>query len=197
MIRLAFVRMAILGAIAGGLVAASPTSCRADIYKYVDGNGIVHFTNVPTNTHFKLFIKERPASSRAAVHELICRYASRFHLEEALLQAVIKVESDFNPRAVSDKGAQGIMQLIPETAQDMRVGNPFDIEDNIRGGSRYLRLMLDRFNGNLKLALAAYNAGPDAIRRFGGMPPFQETRNYVKQVMHYLHLYRHEKDTSP
>ena len=176
---------------------AFPASGKADIYKYVDRNGIVHFTNVPTSSRFHLYMKEHSESSAATVHELICRYASRFHLEEALLRAVIKVESDFNPRAVSCKGAQGIMQLIPETAQDMRVENPFDTEENIRGGSHYLRLMLDRFNGNLQLALAAYNAGPDAIRRFGGVPPFQETRSYVERVMHYLRLYRQDKDPAP
>jgi soluble lytic murein transglycosylase len=184
--------------VAGGLlVMAFPASGKADIYKYVDRSGIVHFTNVPTSSRFHLYMKEHSEGSAATVHELICRYASRFHLEEALLRAVIKVESDFNPRAVSCKGAQGIMQLIPETAQDMRVENPFDIEENIRGGSHYLRLMLDRFNGNLQLALAAYNAGPDVIRRFGGVPPFQETRSYVERVMHYLRLYRQDKDSVP
>lgn len=162
-----------------------------DIYKYVDANGVIHFTNTPTNSEYRFYLKESTAASleRESISELIARYARTFNLEEALIKAVIKVESDYNPKAVSSKGAQGMMQLIPETAREMEVGDPFNPDDNIRGGSRYLRKMLDEF-GTLELALAAYNAGPGSVRRHGGVPPFKETRLYIERVKKYLHQYR-------
>jgi soluble lytic murein transglycosylase len=116
-------------------------------------------------------------------------------LEEALVKAVIKVESDYQPSIVSKKGAQGLMQLIPETAKLLKVDNPFDPSENIRGGSEYLRQMLDLFNDDLELALAAYNSGPTTVKRFGGIPPYDETRNYVKRVKRYLNYYRQAGDT--
>jgi soluble lytic murein transglycosylase len=129
------------------------------------------------------------------VGEIVSQCASQFNLDEALIHAVIKAESGYNPRAVSNKGAMGIMQLIPETARDMQVNDPFNPEENIRGGSRYLRLMLDEFGGNLDFAIAAYNAGPNAVRRHGGIPPYQETRTYVERVKRFLQSYRESKDT--
>jgi soluble lytic murein transglycosylase len=125
-----------------------------------------------------------------AYGDLIRANARAYRLEEALLKAVIKVESNYNPLSLSDKGAQGLMQLIPATARLMKVSDPFDPADNIRGGSNYLRQMLDQFNGNLDLALAAYNAGPNAVLRHGGIPPFDETRVYVQRVRRYLDEYR-------
>ena len=110
------------------------------------------------------------------------------------MRAVCKVESDFDPQAVSARGAQGIMQLVPETARELKVYNPLDPEENIRGGSCYLRQMLDQFDGNLELALAAYNAGPNAVRRHGGIPPYPETINYVDRVKQYLDYYRRNRD---
>jgi soluble lytic murein transglycosylase-like protein len=165
----------------------------ADIYKYVDKNGVVHFTNTPTQSHFKFFRKESGASDD--VSDIIRRHAARYRLEEALVRAVIKAESNFNPKAVSHKGAIGMMQLIPSTARLMDVHDPLNPEENIRGGSRYLRLMLDEFDGNLELALAAYNAGPNAVKRHGGIPPFAETRTYVERVKKYMDQYRRNKDT--
>lgn len=172
----------------------------ADIYKYVDANGVVHFTNTPTSNHYKLYLKERrsPAPrtvSVGAIAPIISRHAAAFRLEEALVRAVIKAESGYNPRAVSKKGALGLMQLMPDTARLMQVGDPLDMDENIRGGSRYLRLMLDEFNGDLDLALAAYNAGPNAVRRHGGIPPYEETRTYVDRVKTYMQNYRQGKDT--
>lgn len=163
-----------------------------DIYKYVDANGVVHFTNTPTGNKFRFYLKEsvRPELGTGTLNDQIVRSAKDFNLDEALIKAVIKVESNYDPKAVSAKGAQGIMQLIPSTARAMQVSDPFNAADNIRGGSRYLRQMLDQFGGNLELALAAYNAGPGNVRRYGGVPPFAETQKYIQQVKKYLQFYR-------
>ncbi|HEY7745647.1 MAG TPA: lytic transglycosylase domain-containing protein [Desulfuromonadales bacterium] len=183
------------------LLLLLPLSARADIYKYVDANGVVHFTNTPTSSQYNLYLKERSSGSFSgassgdgSIRAIISRHAATFRLEEALVRAVIKAESGYNPRAVSKKGAQGLMQLMPETARLLKVRDPLDVDENIRGGSRYLRLMLDEFNGNLDLALAAYNAGPNAVRRHGGIPPYVETRTYVDRVKTYMRNYRQGKD---
>jgi soluble lytic murein transglycosylase len=178
--------------LAGGAFLLAATAGWADIYRYVDRNGVMHFTNTPTRPEFRFFLKERRGSlgGKRSIEELIEHYAHTFRLEKALIKAVIKVESDYNPQAVSRKGALGIMQLIPSTAQEMKVNNPLDPAENIRGGTRYLRKMLDACNGNLDLALAAYNAGPGAVRQYGGVPPYTETRRYVRRVKQYLKQYR-------
>lgn len=182
----------IIGPLLGmALVLGFPPVGRADIYKYVDASGVIHFTDSPTSSRFNLYLKEDVGP--ASVRDLISRYAGQFRLEEALVNAVIKVESDYNPRAVSRKGAQGIMQLMPQTARELKVNDPLNPEDNIRGGTRYLRQMLDRFKGNLDLALAAYNAGPTAVSRHGGIPPYEETRAYVDRVKKFLRYYRQNK----
>jgi len=164
----------------------------ADIYRYVDENGVVHFTNTPTSSRYALYLKDsvRDSGRRSDLVEIIRRYSSHFRLDEALVKAVIKVESDYNPRAVSRKGALGLMQLLPSTAKLLKVMDPMNPEENVRGGSRYLREMLDQFDGNLELALAAYNAGPNAVRRHGGIPPYEETRDYVTRVKKYMRFYR-------
>jgi soluble lytic murein transglycosylase len=169
----------------------------ADIYRFVDAGGVVHFTNTPTHGRWDFYCKEKGSTSPAVASylEIIQRYSNQYRLEEALVKAVIKVESDYNPKTVSSKGAQGLMQLIPDTAKDLRVANPFDPSENIRGGSQYLRQMLDQFNNNLELALAAYNAGPSAVRRHGGIPPYDETRTYIQRVKHYLDYYRKAGNT--
>lgn len=176
----------------GGILSLDAPACQADIYRYVDSHGVMHFTNTPTNSRYSFYLKEsspkRPGPK--SLDDIIERYAVANRLENALVRAVIKAESDYNPRAVSSKGAKGMMQLIPETAREMKVIDPFDPEDNIRGGTRYLRKMLDLFNGNLDLALAAYNAGPGAVRRHGGIPPYSETRQYVQRVKRFLQSYR-------
>jgi soluble lytic murein transglycosylase len=183
----------IIGPLLGvALVVGVPARVKGDIYKYVDADGVIHFTDSPTSSRFNLYLKE--SVGQRPIHELISRYASLFRLEEALVNAVIKVESDHNPRAVSSKGAQGIMQLMPQTARELKVRDPLNPEDNIRGGTRYLRQMLDRFKGNLDLALAAYNAGPTAVSRHGGIPPYEETRTYVERVKKFLRYYRRNKD---
>ncbi len=118
---------------------------------------------------------------------LIEHYANERGLSPQLVQAVIQVESAYNARARSSKGAMGLMQLMPDTARELRVSNAYDPGENIRGGTLYLRQQLDRFSGDLTLALAAYNAGPGAVTQYGGIPPYRETRNYVTKV---LRLYR-------
>ena len=109
--------------------------------------------------------------------------ARRYDLPAGLVKSVIRHESNFDPRAVSPAGAQGLMQLMPATARELGVNDPFDIRQNIDGGCRYLRRMLDHFDGDVRKALAAYNAGPGTVRRYGGVPPYPETRRYVRKVM--------------
>lgn len=174
------------------------TGAAADIYKYVDADGVVHFTNDPPTKKFKLYRREGVAAQRLSVGsgipssfgDIISRNCEKYSLEEGLVHAVIKAESNYNPGAVSRKGALGLMQLMPGTAQLLNVDNPLDVEENIGGGSRYLRQMLDEFDGNLDFAIAAYNAGPNAVRRHGGIPPYEETQTYVKRVKKYLSTYR-------
>lgn len=186
------VRLVCIGTLWGVLtMLCHPVAGWGDIYKYVDAGGTVHFTDTPTTGKFHLFIKE--ATQQGTISAAIRRYASLFRLDEALVKAVIKAESDYNPHAVSSRGALGIMQLLPETARDMAVADPMDPVENIRGGSRYLRLMLDRFDGNLDLALAAYNAGPSTVKNYDGIPPFDETRDYVHRVERFLEHYRQEE----
>ena len=178
-------------------LCAGVSPANADIYRYVDANGRVQFTDTPTHGRWNMYRKE--GSSGGTTHrsylDIIRRNANHYSLEEALVKAVIKVESDYQPLIVSKKGAQGLMQLIPATARLLKVNNPFDPSENIRGGSAYLRRMLDLFDNDVELALAAYNSGPSTVKRYGGIPPYNETRNYVKKVKHYLDYYRQAGDT--
>jgi soluble lytic murein transglycosylase len=128
------------------------------------------------------------AGKSDAYDQLILRAARRHGLPPALVKAVVKAESNFQPNAISDKGAQGLMQLMPATAEDLGVDHPFTPEENVAGGTRYLRAMYDRF-GDWEHALAAYNAGPAAVDKFGGVPPYAETQEYVERVLHYYRRY--------
>ena len=127
-------------------------------------------------------------TNSALFDPLIAQAARRHGLPPALVKAVVKAESNFQPNALSDKGAQGLMQLMPDTADDLGVDHPFTPEENVAGGTRYLRAMYDRF-GDWEQALAAYNAGPGAVDRFGGIPPYAETQEYVERVLHYYRRY--------
>jgi soluble lytic murein transglycosylase len=174
----------------GTLFVCAPA--QADIYRYVDMNGVVHFTNAPTvaGHSYSIYIRETARTYR--VNSLYDRYisaAARKHgISSSLIKAVIKAESDFNPRAVSKKGACGLMQLMPETAKDLGIVDLFDPKENIFGGTRYLKKMLTQF-GELPLALAAYNAGPGKVKSRNGIPRIPETRTFVRRVMKYLEHY--------
>jgi soluble lytic murein transglycosylase-like protein len=169
-------------------------SLYADIYVYVDNNGVLHFTNVPTaSRNYRVYLKERP--KKALIPSLTDQYdhviteASKKHgISFSLLKALIKTESDFNPWAVSSAGARGLMQLMPENIKTLKIKNPFDPRENIMGGARYLKQLINRFGGKLPLALAAYNAGPGVVEQYRRVPPFKETENFVQEVMKYYAL---------
>ena len=158
-----------------------PVPSGARVYTFVDEKGGIHFTNVPSDRRYKPLFYER--SDKGAIDSHIQRAARKYSVDPLLVKAVIQAESNFNHLAISRKGAKGLMQLMPETCLDMNVSDPFDPADNIRGGTRYLRLMLNAFEGDLHLAIAAYNAGPEQVRKYGRIPPFPETQAYVKNVL--------------
>lgn len=167
------------------LVLVSAAS--SDIYKYTDENGVICYTDAPFGKKTEKILKEQkinplPVAPDKNYSGHIKRASLKYQLEPELIHAVIKTESNGNHRAVSKKGAMGLMQLMPSTASDMSVSNPFNPEENIEGGTRYLRYLLEKFNGNLTLALAAYNAGPKRVETYGAIPPIAETQEYVRKV---------------
>ncbi len=173
------------------LVTAGPA--QADVYQYVDANGTISLTNVPNDPRYQRIISELPRSrsviSDGELEPVIARHSRAHRLHPALIRAVIKTESDFDPLAVSRAGAIGLMQLMPQTALRLEVRDSYNPDENIGGGTKYLRQLLDRFNGNLPLALAAYNAGEQAVERYRGLPPIAETRQYVKKVLRYYRAF--------
>ena len=156
------------------------------MYSYVDEFGRLHFTNVPADPRYKEdpgFDAIRKNAVQGRYGKFIKTAADRYNLDPELIRAVIKIESGFNPFAVSEKGAMGLMQLMPGTAEAMHVREPFEASDNIMGGSRYLRKMLNLFEGDLRLGLAAYNAGPNKVLENGRIPRIPETMQYVEKVL--------------
>lgn len=174
----------------------------AGIYTFTDANGVIHFTNRPSDPRYagmtRVSYLPDPVRSPAApavdpnrYTPLVRKTAREVQIDEALLRAVIAVESGFDARAVSSRGAVGLMQLMPETARRYGVTNLYDPAQNIRGGARYLRDLMGKFNNDLSLALAAYNAGEDAIVQYGNrIPPFRETRLYVPKVLDAYRRYK-------
>jgi len=161
------------------LLAAAPSS--GTVYSFVDENGAMHFTNVPNDPRYRPLFG--PETKRPSYDKHIASASARYDVDPLLIKAVIQTESNFDRYAVSSKGAKGLMQLMPDTIIDMQVRDPFNPKENIHGGTHYLRNLLDSFAGDLQLSLAAYNAGPERVRRFGGIPPFPETVQYVKKVL--------------
>jgi soluble lytic murein transglycosylase-like protein len=176
----------------------------ADIYRYEDGEGVIHFTDAPTDRRFKVFMRDLQKDRRLRTsfgvrslarnpeeyEQIINTCAHEFGVDKSLVKAVIHAESGYDPNAVSSKGAAGLMQLMPKTAQGLKVHDSFNPSENIRGGVRYLRFLLDTFRGDVKLALAAYNAGMGNVAKYGGIPPYAETRNYVSKVLSYQQTYK-------
>ena len=194
---------AILGLLLVGLTfSLSATSAHADIYAKRDRFGVLHFTNVPVDKTYKIMMHEpvvraigpvlradaAPIDSRT-YDPIIAEVSTRYQVDRALVKAVIRSESGFQPQAVSSKGARGLMQLMPTTASLHVVRNIHEPMQNIEGGVQHLRMLLDRYNGNVVLALAAYNAGEGAVDQHGGVPPFQETRDYVWRVLQFRQQY--------
>ncbi len=196
---------------AGVLAMLSPViEGRADMFVCSDGRGGKQFTNAPTGQDCKPFVSTQryiefaPAvfrvvgdkggragkRSSVAYDQYIQRVGRMYDVDPYLIKAVICTESDFDHRAVSKKGAQGLMQLMPDTAADLQVDNPFNPGQNIDGGVRYLRSLLDTFDGNLALSLAAYNAGPGLVKRTGGVPRIPETLDYIRKVLSQYRVYK-------
>ncbi|HEX7125998.1 MAG TPA: transglycosylase SLT domain-containing protein [Thermodesulfobacteriota bacterium] len=184
------------------LPAALPSARAADIYRCIDADGVVHFSNAPTKDCFVRIIVVRPERSApqpppsatqagvAKYEPLIAEAAARHKVEPALIKAVIRAESNFDPRAISRKGAQGLMQLMPETASLYGLSDPFEPRANIEAGVRHLKRLLEKYDGDLRLALAAYNAGEQAVERYGRrIPPFPETQGYVRTVLRHHEAY--------
>lgn len=183
-----------------------PNPCEADIYQYTDESGVIHFSNVSVGAGKKFKKIKSPdapvrtaassprhagrtkapltaTSEPGAYDDIISTACDRHGIDPSLVRALVKVESNFNPDALSRKGAMGLMQLMPQTAVEMNVRNTFNPNENIDGGVKYLRYLIDRYEGNLSLALAAYNSGETAVKKWGTVPPYRETQNYVQRIM--------------
>jgi soluble lytic murein transglycosylase-like protein len=181
--------------IMAGLSVLTIDAAHAEVYGVAADGTLQDLTNMewrpavqeqPASNAFNHRREAAPVAPAGNLQPHFAAAARRYGLSETLVTAVAWTESRFRQGAVSPAGALGVMQLMPDTARDMQVANPLDPVQNIHGGTRYLRMMLDRFNNNLELALAAYNAGPRAVQRYGGVPPYAETRNYVRKIMAHI-----------
>ena len=186
------------------------TLSSAGIYRYEDENGVIHFTNCPRDSKFKLYIQENKEDVGVGVGVgvenndpphfflvnynnydlLISEFSKKYQVDFALIKAIIRAESGFNSSAISRKGAKGLMQLMPETAVRMNVSNVFNPRENIEGGVRYFKYLLSLFNNDLRLSLAAYNAGENIVGQLRTIPPYRETVDYVRKVLNYYQSFR-------
>ncbi len=208
-------RIAAWSAVIAALAVVAPRDAEADIYSYVDKDGILHFTNVPSKNKadpWKLYARSKDGAKTASTSwaprpfggggverytrydDIIREAAGYYQLPEAFVRAIIKVESDFDPTALSVAGAEGLMQLMPPTAARMLVTDSWDPRENVFGGCRYLRVLANMFNGDLDLTIAAYNAGEGAVSRSGGIPNIAETQDYVVKVKSWYRRYRAGSD---
>ncbi|MFZ5864171.1 MAG: lytic transglycosylase domain-containing protein [Nitrospirota bacterium] len=193
-----FIAAGLIVAIAGlGFPGLAPADTQ--IFRYVAPDGSIHYANAPMTGSYRPysmrsdvgFSRLKPGKvHRSRYYTLIDKTARDHQMDPALIRAVVKAESDYDPQAVSSAGALGLMQLMPGTAQDLAVRNPFDPEENVRGGVQYLRYLLTRFNGDTALAVAAYHAGEQNVERHNGVPPIEATKAYVKRVLTYHKQYR-------
>lgn len=178
-----------------------PAMAAAEIYMYRSPNGSVLFSNAPAKQGFKRYTVQRgfglgpprrvvDRPHHTAFDHIISNIAGREGVDPALVKAVIRAESGFVPTARSPKGAQGLMQLMPATARMHKVWRAYDPNENIEGGVKHLRLLLKQYRGNVRLALAAYNAGGGAVQRYGGVPPYKETVEYIQRVFQFRDHYR-------
>ncbi|MDH3347050.1 MAG: lytic transglycosylase domain-containing protein [Desulfobulbaceae bacterium] len=189
------------------LIFSIPTGVLSEIYSYVDEHGHRHYTNAPVDTRYKLTNTEGNGGRKvknfsswnkdriveiSIYDKIIESAAKRYRVDVALLKAIIQVESSFDRYAVSNQGARGLMQLMPQTAKELQVTDSFDPRQNIFGGSRYIKELLNKYNGNLSLSLAAYNAGPSRVAKNGTVPAFTETKKYVRRVLDYYLYYQHD-----
>ncbi|MCK5797195.1 MAG: lytic transglycosylase domain-containing protein [Deltaproteobacteria bacterium] len=184
-----------------------PQSAQADIYSHIDKEGVVHFTNIPrSGPKWKRVMKTGPGKARIVHAQRRRRHLSAdrytrydvhirqasvlYHMPEALVRAIIHVESDYDPGAVSRVGARGLMQLMPRTGRGMGVTAPFNARQNIFGGTRFLRVLANRFSGDLVLTIASYHAGAGAVSKYHGIPPYRTTQRYVRMVLAKYYKYR-------
>ncbi len=194
-------RVASVAWLAAGAFVLAASSASADVYYWKDSAGVYHFTNVP-RPDAAPFVIEEPIARRRIQNEVVPPVydgkeydsiiedaAKRHDVEPALVKAVIRAESNFNRLAVSPAGARGLMQLMPKTARRIGVRNVYDARDNIEGGIRHLRELLDRYDKNLPRVIAAYNAGVDPVDRYRGLPPYAETKAYVARVLRFRQQY--------
>jgi len=179
-----------------------PSYTQADVYQYVDERQVIHLTNLPEGPKYKVLIRERPLDlspmpGSGPFYELIAWASGKYGVDGNLVKAVIKAESNFNHKAVSKKGARGLMQLMPKTAMSLGVDDCFHPGANIDGGIRHLSYLIGLYDNNLPLALAAYNAGEAAVARYHGIPPYAETRTYVRQVLDLYGRYKKAAHSKP
>jgi len=191
------------GVLLGGalLLSFMAQAAHAEIYVWKSADGSVHFSDKPKSDKWQRFdeekVPERVSSSpgdgeldHARLNQHIAALSRKYNIHSDLIRAVIKAESDFNPKVVSRAGAVGLMQLMPGTAEFVGVNDSFDPYQNVEGGVRYLNYLVQRFGGHLINVLAGYNAGPEAVERYGGVPPYPETIQYVRRVVTYYRAYR-------